>query len=217
MIAEIFPQAYDAVGRKVFRPDLRRKGVHPTFPMGRYVSQPLSVKCASLEDMRKFLCTCSGVSDEEQFGKRDYWQPPENFEQTRKGDCDDFALWTWRQLLDLGYEARFVCGAHGRYGTGHAWVEFMKDGKWFLIEPQLHGIGLDMPRLSTLRYKPKLSVSCDDGRISFYSDEDRHRLPSFAQLIPLACDWMIFWTYIWLRVIQHLPGFAFRRLRHRKQ
>ena len=91
MIAEIFPQAYDAVGRKVFRPDLRRKGVHPTFPMGRYVSQPLSVKCASLEDMRKFLCTCSGVSDEEQFGKRDYWQPPENFEQTRKGDCDDFA------------------------------------------------------------------------------------------------------------------------------
>jgi len=133
MIAEIFPQAYDAVGRKVFRPDLRRKGVHPTFPMGRYVSQPLSVKCASLEDMRKFLCTCSGVSDEEQFGKRDYWQPPENFEQTRKGDCDDFALWTWRQLLDLGYEARFVCGAHGRYGTGHAWVEFMKDGKRFLI------------------------------------------------------------------------------------
>jgi hypothetical protein len=135
MIAEIVPEAYDAFGRKTFRPDLRSKGIHPTFPMGRYVSQPLTVKCESVRDIRKFLSGCKGVSDKEQFGQVDYWQPPEDFERTKRGDCDDFALWTWRQFLALGYDARFVAGRHGRYGMGHAWVELFKDGKCFLVEP----------------------------------------------------------------------------------
>ena len=55
MIAEIIPEAYDASGRKALRPDWRRKGLHPTFPMGRYVSQRLTVKCESVWDVRKFL------------------------------------------------------------------------------------------------------------------------------------------------------------------
>jgi predicted transglutaminase-like cysteine proteinase len=114
VIAEIIPEAYDALGRKVLRPDLRRKGVHPTFPVGRYVSQPLTVTCESILDIRKFLATCKAVSDKEQFGTEDYWQPPEHFEQTKKGDCDDFSLWNWRQFLALGYDARFVWGRHGR-------------------------------------------------------------------------------------------------------
>jgi len=39
MIAEIIPEAYDAYGKQVSQPFNRRKGVHSTFPMGRYVSQ----------------------------------------------------------------------------------------------------------------------------------------------------------------------------------
>src|SRR5437667_5121075 len=116
MIAEIIPGAYDAIGRKVLRPDIRRRGIHPTFPMGRYVSQPLVTQCKTIEDVRKFLTICQAVSDEDLFGKKDYWQPPEHFEQLRKGDCDDFALWTWRQFLGMGYDARVVFGRHGRYG-----------------------------------------------------------------------------------------------------
>src|SRR5690349_14402192 len=119
MQAEIFPQAYDAHGRKVLRPDLRRRGLRSTAPMRRYVSQPLTVKCASLLEVRQFLCGCEYVSDQEQFGRRDYWQPPEEFERTKKGDCDCFALWTWRELLTLGLDARFVTGRAGRYGQGH--------------------------------------------------------------------------------------------------
>lgn len=53
--------------------------------MGRYVSQPLSVKCKTIGDIRQFLMGCKGVSDEEQFGQRDYWQPPEEFERTKEG------------------------------------------------------------------------------------------------------------------------------------
>jgi hypothetical protein len=48
------------------------------------------------------------VSDQELLGKLDYWQPPEDFEKRKKGDCEDFALWTWRQLLDMGYGAPLV-------------------------------------------------------------------------------------------------------------
>jgi hypothetical protein len=123
MIAEVFPEAYDTKGRPTFRPDQRRRSRFPSsFPIGRYISQPLSVECKNLEDLRGFLRKCRYVSDEEQFGLADFWMPPEEFERSRKGDCEDFALYAWRQLLSLGYSARFVGGKHGRYGEGHAWV-----------------------------------------------------------------------------------------------
>jgi hypothetical protein len=158
MIAEIIPEAYDATGRRVARPFDRKHGPQPTFPLGRYAQSPLSTKCTSLEEVRRFLCSCKTISDKEQFGKDDYWQPPDQFERTRQGDCDDFAFWTWRQLLHLGYEARVVFGQAGRYGVGHAWVEFCRDGKWFLVEPQFCVIGAAFPRLSTVRFCPRFSV-----------------------------------------------------------
>ena len=74
--------------------------------MDFYISQPLSVECKNLEDLRGFLRKCRYVSDEEQFGLADFWMPPEEFERSRKGDCEDFALYAWRQLLSLGYSAR---------------------------------------------------------------------------------------------------------------
>lgn len=216
MIAEIIPEAYDAIGRKVFRPDLRRKGIHPTFPMGRYVGEPLTVHCQSIGDVRKFLSTCKAVSDMEQFGRRDYWQPPEHFEQTRKGDCDDYALWTWRQFFALGYDARVVFGRHGRYGIGHAWVEFLTDdGKCFLVEPQYWRIGERMPRLSTLAYHPKISASWDGERVSFYQHDDR-RLPLAAtKLVPLVSEWLAQWIPFWLCNLHRLPLALYRRLRGR--
>lgn len=205
MMAEIIPEVYDAVGRKVLRPDLRRKGVHPTFPMGRYVSQALAVKCQTIEDVRQFLTTCRAVSDEELFGKKDYWQPPEQFERSRKGDCEDFALWTWRQFLAMGYDARVVFGRHGRYGIGHAWVTFEKQGKCFLVEPQYRYLGHTFPRLSTLQYHPKLSVKWVGDKISFYSHGDRKSglgLKTFVLLVP---EWAIAWAYYSLLLILRLP------------
>ena len=135
MIAEIIPEAYDARGRQVSRPFHRRKGIHPTFPMGRYLSQPLGFDCKTIGDIRRFLNICRYVSDQQLFGKRDYWQPPQDFENLRKGDCEDFALWTSRPLLNMGYDARFIGGSAGRYGEGHAWVEYFQEGKCFLLEP----------------------------------------------------------------------------------
>src|SRR5206468_7879395 len=84
--------------------------------------------------------------------------PPEHFEKTKSGDCDDFALWTWRQLLSMGYDARFVVGRHGHPGPGHAWVTFLKEGKHYLVEPLFQYVGDTFPRLSTIFYHPKFSV-----------------------------------------------------------
>jgi hypothetical protein len=206
MIAEVIPEAYDAKGRKVLRPDLRRHKLHPTFPMGRYVSQPLAVQCKTIRDIRTFLAACRYVSDEELFGKRDYWQPPEDFERIRKGDCEDFSLWTWRQFLALGYDARVVFGRHGRFGTGHAWVTFEDQGRTFLVEPQYRRVGDTFPRLSTLQYHPELSVKWDGGKISFYSHADRKSGLRVRKLAPLALEWAIVWAHYSLWVIFSLPG-----------
>jgi hypothetical protein len=173
--------------------------------MGRYVSQPLTVECKSIADIQKFLRTCKYVSDEEQFGKRDYWQAPEQFEKTRRGDCDCFALWTWRQFLNLGYEARLVVGKSGRYGQGHAWVQFSKEGKWFLIEPAIARIGCTMPRLNTLRYEPTFSVAWDGNSVSFYQHEQPKSDPPFLQMATLIRAWLIFWTWVWTIVLIRLP------------
>jgi hypothetical protein len=203
LIAEIIPGAYDPIGRKVMRPDLRRKGLRPTFPMGRYVSQPLSVKCEAIRDVRKFLSTCRGVSDKEQFGKDDYWQPPEHFEKTKKGDCDDFAIWTWRQFLSMGYDARFVVGC--KRSHGHAWVSLRQDSRYYVVEPQYWIVGDTFPRLSTIQFHPEFSVAWDGEKISFYSHRDLAANLKFRQIPMLLLDWITGWSYFWLRVLLRLP------------
>ena len=144
MVAETIPAAYDAAGRQVSSSFFQREAPRAARPMGRYISQPLTADCKSMRDIRKFLATCRIVSAQDLFGKY-YWRPPEEFERLKKGGCVDVSLWTWRQLLALGYDARFVGGFSGRYGDGHAWVEYFSDGKCFLVEPQYCAVGTPCP------------------------------------------------------------------------
>jgi hypothetical protein len=179
--------------------------------MGRYLDQPLQVKCGTFYDIRRFLSTCRAMSDKEAFGKKEYWQPPEHFEQTRKGDCDDFALWTWRQLLSMGYNARFVAGRKGMHG--HAWVTYERDGKHFIVEPMFWFLGDSFPRLSTVRYHPRFSVAWDGEKISFYAHKDLSKNLKLRQVPILLLDWLVAWTYFWTRHILHIPRFLFFRVR----
>jgi hypothetical protein len=200
MIAEIFPEAYDTTGRPTFRPDQQRRSrsrFPSTFPIGRYVSLPLAFKCSSLEDLRRFLRTCRGVSDKEQFGKADYWMPPEDFEKSRKGDCDDFAMYAWRQLLEMGYKARFVIGRVGDSLEKHAWVSFEEDGKQFLLEPQAVYLGLRFPRLDALKYQPDVSAEWDGKKPHFFFHEKRTFFPPISQIPFLVLEW----TYYHVRMI----------------
>lgn len=206
MIAEIIPEAYDATGKQVSQPFIQRRRFHPTFPIGRYVSQPLTVHCQSFEDIRKFLWGCRAVSDKKQFGKEDYWLPPEEFEKRKKGDCEDCSFWTWRELLGMGLEARIVFGRHGRYGIGHAWTMFRENGKWFLLEPQARVLGLRLPRLSTISYEPKYSIAWDGNVLRYYVHRNGNAFrPGFGLVISLLPEWIAIWGWYWLRIIGRLP------------
>ncbi len=217
MIGELIPQIYDVNGKPTGSPisDKRTRLFHATFPMGRFVSQPLSQQCKDINELRCFLSKCRYVSDKEQFDRKDYWMPPEEFEVSKKGDCEDFALWTWRQLLAIGYKARYVVGTAGKYGEGHAWVTIEKDGKHFLVESMAHYVGAKLPRLSVVRYFPSGSVEWDGKKLHYFM----HSKPDFnlpIKIIPaLVCEWLFFWSLFWLRFFLPpclLPYYLIRKL-----
>ncbi len=197
MLAEIIPEGYDLYGKKILKPRPQRmkcgrgkfRVFHPTFPMGRFVSKPLSITCTNLQDVGQFLQGCSYVSDLEQFQQVDYWLPPEKFEQTRMGDCEDFALWTWRQLMAMGFPARFVVGRAGRYGNGHAWVTFENNGTHFLVEPLACWYGDTFPQLSMLRYIPEISVEWDGKKMQYFAHTKRSYRPSLREGLSLWREW----------------------------
>jgi hypothetical protein len=61
------------------------------------------------------------------FGEADFWQHPSTFERLRTGDCEDFAVWAWRKLIELGYDVDLVAG--GVFGTA-SWTAGTH-GCWF--------------------------------------------------------------------------------------
>ena len=97
-----------------------------------------------------------------------------------------------------------VVGTAGRYGEGHAWITFQKDGKTFLLEPLNWPLGLIMPRLSALRYHPKFSMSWDGKTVSYYSHKDLKVSPSLEVMVPLIAEWMFLWASFWSRFVTAL-------------
>jgi hypothetical protein len=215
MIAEIIPSNYDVAGKPTTSVTRKRQRFfHRTFPMGRYISQPLSIQCSNIRELRQFLRQCEYMSDEEQFNKKDYWMPPEEFEKRKKGDCDDFALWTWRQFLSMGYKARYVIGVTRKYRVGHAWVTIEKDGKHFIVEPQAWMYGETLPRLSFVSYEPKGSVEWDGKRLRYFIHERPESSVPILELVLLVGEWLKFWGWFWLRVpvgLCLLPYFLLRK------
>jgi hypothetical protein len=186
--------------------------------MGSFLNQPVKVVCRDMDEIRAFLRTCRYTSDQDQFGVRDHWMSPQQFEQTRQGDCDDFALWTCRQLLALGYSARFVVGSAGRYGDGHAWVSFRAQNRIFILEPLL-ARRRTFPRLDTLRYRPIVSVEATGSEIRFFEHAKRVIEPPFSIVVPLVPEWLQFRLRLWILTLPRLlvyPYFIAKRRYRRK-
>lgn len=101
-----------------------------------YFEESSRVRVNVLSDICDWLADCEYVHDHTLFGRDDLWLHPARFEQIRKGDCEDHALWAWRKLCELGYAADFVVGewkTGGEVGL-HAWVVFEGQGGRFLLE-----------------------------------------------------------------------------------
>ena len=110
--------------------------------------------------------------------------------------------------MSMGYEARFIGGKASRYGVGHAWVQYCQNGKWYLVEPTLRQIGLRLPRLSTVKYKPELSVAWDGKSLSYYAHRDKQGPFPWRDLFPMLGEWVAIWGSFWLRVLINLPHLA---------
>jgi hypothetical protein len=109
-------------------------------PFAEYFEGASCVRVGSIDDIVAWLQTCEYVSDLEQFQQRDFWQHPAAFESLRRGDCEDFALWAWRKLSEIGVDAEFcvgrvICDDRLEIDRQHAWVVYRVNGTAFLFEP----------------------------------------------------------------------------------
>ena len=136
-------------------------------PFDKYFEGESRVRVASIGDIVAWLQTCEYVSDLELFREQDFWQHPAVFEQRKRGDCEDFALWAWRKLAELGIEAEFcvgrvICDDQPEIDRQHAWVVYRVNGAAFLFEPAAHTPSRVIRPLADAmgRYVPHFAVDC---------------------------------------------------------
>lgn len=67
-------------------------------------------------------------SDEEQFGYLEYYQTPDQFSETKKGDCEDYAIHSYAILKYVGYEAQMFTVYFKE--SGHAVTVFKYYGQY---------------------------------------------------------------------------------------
>lgn len=150
--------------RLTVAPGLRQFGPGARLDFGDYLTGASAVEVSSLDEMRSWLLACEYASDEELFNETDFWQHPVTFERLRAGDCEDFAIWAWRKLLELGVDADFVTGyclKDGALDGRHAWVLFRQDDVEYLFEPGARSHANMVRRLDDVRgqYVPQFGVN----------------------------------------------------------
>src|SRR5262245_4790850 len=109
-------------------------------PFADYFNGASGVPVTSIDDIVAWLQTCEYVTDQELFHERDFWQHPAAFETLRRGDCEDFALWAWRKLAEIGIDAelfvgRVSCADQPELDRQHAWVVYRVGETDYLFEP----------------------------------------------------------------------------------
>ena len=129
-----------------------------------YFERESGVPVASIDEVCDWLLGCTYVSDRELFNESDFWQHPRTFERLRQGDCEDYALWAWRKLVELGVDAELVSGRWDvtREDAGHhAWVVYREGGTEFLLESVARTRSAMVRPLAEVRrqYRPHVSVN----------------------------------------------------------
>lgn len=140
-----------------------------------YFEGESSVSVATLTDVQDWLLACEYARDPDLFNEADFWQHPRTFEQIRRGDCEDHALWAWRKLIELDYDADLVTGRSlpwepGRRERGHAWVVFRRDGETYLFETSAKSREEMVRPLSAVaaEYRPEFGVDRARARFAYH-------------------------------------------------
>jgi hypothetical protein len=123
------------------------------------------VQVSTVKELCRWLSKCKYAYDKALFNEADFWQHPLTFETTRKGDCEDHSLWTWRKLHELGYETEFVVGYYldnkQQLKGRHAAVVFTRNGLRYFFDTVRKGGQQNMifPIRNTLKmFCPQYSV-----------------------------------------------------------
>jgi hypothetical protein len=153
----------------------------------------------SFDELVHWLAECTYDTDRRLFHEDDFWQHPRTFEHLRRGDCEDFALWAWRKMVELGIDAELVIGRRvppGSANSRHAWIVFREDAGEFLFEPVCRERERAVRPVSTARheYIPEFGVASDRRRFFFagyaYFLQNRHlgdiQSPSVEGRAPMA-------------------------------
>lgn len=159
--------------RRRYQVPVGRFGPGSTHDFAWYFEGDSSVRVSSVDDVQEWLIGCAYESDPDLFRLDDFWQHPQTFERIRRGDCEDHAIWAWRKLIELGYDADLVLGRCLPWTPGaerdrtHLWVMFRRDGESFLFETTCKERDRMIHRLADVsaRYRPELGV--DRYRKSF--------------------------------------------------
>ena len=106
-------------------------------PFSHYLEDKTLVDVSNIDDIRSWLATCKYAYDIDQFNKSDHWLLPAEFEELKKGDCEDHALWAWHKLKQLNIPAEFVVGSNTNGDdkwVGHAWIMLYINGELHVVE-----------------------------------------------------------------------------------
>jgi predicted transglutaminase-like cysteine proteinase len=122
------------------------------------INHPLNYYAETFNDIDKWINFGTYVSDQRLYGEADKWISPSKFENIRQGDCEDFALWVWVQLIKMKVNARFVLGGLFTNEIDHAWVSIYtrNDVKVFECTPNTHNIQISSK--NTPEYLPIYSI-----------------------------------------------------------
>jgi hypothetical protein len=162
--------------RLQYRAPIDRFGLGSKHDFQWYLEGESLVTVKSLTELEDWLLECAYARDDDLFAEPDYWQHPRTFEHLRCGDCEDHAVWAWRKLLELGYDADLVSGRRlpwqpGVEGAerGHVWVIFRHEEVTYLLE----AVAKTRERLVrplaevAAEYRPEFGVDKTCGRFAF--------------------------------------------------
>lgn len=100
---------------------------------GDFSIQSLSPALVTPELIARYIWKNFSVeSDRRQFGENEHWQSPEELLRTRKGDCEDFALFAAEVLKANGISS-FLVNIYGRK-FAHTICIFKENGKYQILD-----------------------------------------------------------------------------------
>lgn len=139
---------------------------NPSIPMEHFLYCEINHYFHKINELQKFLCECKYKADKDKYECEDFWMTPNEFECEKEGDCEDFALYTWRQLLHMGYDARFIVGFVSG-NKGHAWCSAVIKNKTYFIEPLMAKLPV-LPLFFFNNYQSVVSVGVRNYRLVYY-------------------------------------------------